>query len=73
VSTLSEMNHQSLIQVKYASLNGEYRKYNGKVNHVIYYTMKIANFGELYKFLEHTPNFEEKYARFYFRQLLDGI
>lgn len=35
--------------------------------------MKIANYGELYKFLEYTPTFKEKYARFYFKQLLDGI
>lgn len=35
--------------------------------------MKIADFGEIYKFLEHTPTFKEKYARFYFKQLLDGI
>ena len=35
--------------------------------------MKIADYGELYKFLEITRSFKEKYARFYFKQLLDGI
>lgn len=29
--------------------------------------MKIADYGELYKFLELTRNFKEKYARFYFK------
>lgn len=57
ISILSEMNHESLIQITYASLNGEYKKYNGKISHAIYYVMKIADFGELYKFLEHTPTF----------------
>jgi hypothetical protein len=51
------MDHESLIQISYASLNGKYRKYNGKVQIVIYYTMKIADFGELYKFFAHTPTF----------------
>ena len=57
ISILSEMDHESLIQISYASLNGKYRKYNGKVQIVIYYTMKIADFGELYKFFAHTPTF----------------
>ena len=54
-------------------MNGEYRKFNGEVKKVVYYTMKIADYGELYKFLELTRNFKEKYARFYFKQLLDGF
>jgi len=73
ITILSELSHTQLIQITYVSLNGEYKKHNGKTQRVIYYVMKIADFGEIYKFLEHTPTFKEKYARFYFKQLLDGI
>ena len=69
---MSELSHSSLIQISHVNLNGEYKKHNGKVIKVIYYTMNIADFGELYKFLEHTPTFQENYARYYFKQLLDG-
>ncbi len=29
--------------------------------------MKFAKYGELYKYLEYTPKFKEKFARFYFK------
>jgi len=61
------LNHESLIKILYANLNGEYKKFNGKVKKVVYYSMKIADYGELYKYLEMTRNFKEKYARFYFK------
>ena len=61
------MNHDFLIKIIHISLYGEYKKYNGKTQKVIYYAMKIANYGELYKFLEYTPSFKEKYARFYLK------
>ena len=56
-----------MIKINFVNLNGEYRKYYGKVYKVVYYVMKIADYGELYKFLEITKSFKEKYARFYFK------
>ena len=67
VTILSEITHKSMIKINFVNLNGEYRKYYGKVYKVVYYVMKIADYGELYKFLEITKSFKEKYARFYFK------
>jgi len=39
---------------------------------VAYYVMKIAENGELFQFLQDTPRFDERVARFYFNQLLEG-
>lgn len=35
--------------------------------------MKLAEFGELYKFIEHTDRFSEKFAKGFFKQLLEGL
>lgn len=35
--------------------------------------MKLAEFGELYKFIEHTDRFSEKFAKGIFKQLLEGL
>jgi len=34
--------------------------------------MKVAENGELFKFLLHTPKFDEPFARHFFSQLLEG-
>jgi len=35
--------------------------------------MKIADYGELFDIIESTPKFPEKLARYFFKQLLDGL
>jgi serine/threonine protein kinase len=35
--------------------------------------MKLAEFGELFKFIEHTDRFSERFAKGIFRQLLEGL
>lgn len=41
--------------------------------HLCYYVMKLAEFGELYSYIEHTDRFEEGLSRYVFIQLLEGI
>jgi serine/threonine protein kinase len=67
VKILSEMNHENIVNILYVNLNGEYRKCSGKSYKVMYYVMKIAEYGEFYKILEHTPKLPEKLARYFFR------
>ena len=54
------------------NLKGEYKKFEGTCYSVAYYVMKIAENGELFQFLQDTPRFDERVARFYFNQLLEG-
>lgn len=35
--------------------------------------MKLAEFGELYSFIEHTDRFDESMSRYIFNQLIEGI
>ena len=38
-----------------------------------YYVMKLAEYGELYSFIEHSDRFDEQTSRYIFNQLIDGI
>lgn len=40
---------------------------------ICYYVMKLAEFGEIYSFIEHTERFSESATRYMFDQLIDGI
>ena len=35
--------------------------------------MKLAEYGELYSFIEHSDRFDEQTSRYIFNQLIDGI
>jgi serine/threonine protein kinase len=35
--------------------------------------MKLAEFGELYKFIEHSDRFEEPLTKYIFNQLIEGV
>jgi hypothetical protein len=35
--------------------------------HLCYYVMKLAEYGELYSFIEHTDRFDENLTRYIFR------
>ena len=35
--------------------------------------MKLAEYGELYSFIEHTDRFDTNMTRYLFKQLLDGV
>ena len=38
-----------------------------------YYVMKLAEYGELYSFIEHTERFDESMTRYILDQVLEGI
>ena len=72
IQTLSDIDHENIVEIEYINIDGIYKKRDGRVIKVIYYIMKIAEYGELYNFLQFTPIFSEKLARFYFKQLING-
>ncbi len=38
-----------------------------------YYVMKLAEYGELYSFIEHTDRFDDKMTKYVLTQLLEGV
>lgn len=40
---------------------------------VCYYVMKLAEYGELYGFIEHTDRFSEEMTRYILDQIIDGM
>ena len=69
---MASLKSKNVIKLIHVSMDGNYRKADGRTFKVTYYVMKIAEFGELFNIIEETPKFPEKIARYYFRQLLNG-
>ena len=40
---------------------------------ICYYVMKLAEYGELFSFIEHTDRFDDSMMRYIMHQLLDGV
>ena len=57
---------------KHESIEGEYLVVKRKTE-VCYYVMKLAEYGELYSFIEHTERFDESMTRYIFDQVLEGV
>ncbi len=53
--------------------DGVVEKENGKKENVIYIVLELATGGELFDYVATTGKFDEKIARFYFRQLIEGL
>lgn len=50
-----------------------YRKDSGKQREVLYIVLELAKGGCLFDFISNTGAFSEKFARYYFKQILDGL
>lgn len=67
VNLLSKFSpHKHIVQLLKVCLEGKYTKADGRQADIVYYVMRIAENGELFKFLMHTPKFDEELARFFF-------
>jgi len=52
IKILSNTDNSNIIKLSYVSLNGKYCKSYGRIENVIYYVMEIAEYGELFNFIE---------------------
>lgn len=50
-----------------------YKKHSGKTREVLYIVLELAKGGCLFDFISSTGAFSEKIARYYFKQLLEGL
>lgn len=54
-------------------MGGVYRTADGKVQRILYYVMKIEEYGELFRLINQTEQFTERTARHIFRQVLSAL
>ena len=73
VQILSSIRYFNIVQIINCNLNGECKRTDGRITKVAYYVMKFAEYGELFKIIQNTPNFSEKCTRYYFHQLIQSI
>ena len=73
VQILSSIRYSNIVQIINCNLNGECKRTDGRITKVAYYVMKFAEYGELFKIIQNTPNFSEKCTRYYFHQLIKSI
>jgi serine/threonine protein kinase len=64
--------HKSVIQILDFNIGGIYRTVDGQIKHVLYYVMKIAHNGELFRLIQNEM-LSEKCARVVFKQIALGI
>ena len=73
VHTMSQLSHSNIVNLIEYSKDGIVEKANGDKEHVIYIVLELATGGELFDYVATTGRFNEPIARFYFRQLIEGL
>ena len=73
VHTMSQLSHPNIVNLIEYSKDGVVEKSSGEKEHVIYIVLELATGGELFDYVATTGRFNEPIARFYFRQLIEGL
>jgi len=70
---MSTLSHPNIVNLIEYGKDGVVEKSDGKKEAVIYIVLELATGGELFDYVATTGRFNEKIARFYFRQLIEGL
>jgi len=70
---MGKIRHRNVIRLKHVEWDAKYEKKDGTKIDVILVVLELADGGELFEFLSYTGSFDEKIARTYFKQLIDGL
>jgi len=73
VNTMAELHHPNIVNLLEHSKDAFVEKEDGTKVPVICIALELATGGELFDYVALTGRFDEQTARFYFRQLLDGL
>ena len=73
VETMSKLSHPNIVNLIEYSKESFVEKEDGTKYPVICIALELATGGELFDYVALTGRFNEQIARFYFRQLIDGL
>jgi len=72
VNAMQSLKHVNIVE-QIETGQGIYKKDNGVDKEVSYIVLELAQGGELFDFIANSGKFSEKVARYYFKQLLEGL
>ena len=74
IQSLNAISHPNIVNLMGSNENGVYVKKNDRgMYNCMYLIMELCSNGELFDILFNTGRFDEFTARFYFRQLIEGL
>jgi serine/threonine protein kinase len=73
VETMSQLSHPNIVNLIEYNKDGILERSNGDKKPVIYIALELAQGGELFDYVAITGRFDERVARFYFRQIIEGL
>lgn len=73
VKTMEGLDHPNLVRLLDFSDTDQYKKSNGEAKDVFFMALELCSGGELFDFIAQTGKFSEPVARYYFKQLIDGL
>jgi len=73
VQVMAQLSHLNIVNLIEYSTSGFVEKSNGKKEEVIYIALELAKGGELFDYVASTGRFSEPIARFYFKQMIEGL
>lgn len=68
-----QSHHKNIIKITDFQVGGIYKSPDGQIKRIMYYVMKIASNGELFRLIKETDMLNEKFARFLFHQLISAV
>lgn len=73
IEALSLLKHPNILRMHAVNWDAKYPKKDGSFQDVLLIVLELAEGGELFDFLSYTGYFQEKIARTYFHQLMEGL
>jgi len=73
LDAMDKIKHKNVVQLYGSDTKAKFPEKDGSIRDTILVVLELATGGELFDYLMYTGKFEEKLARTYFRQLIDGI
>ena len=73
IDTLKNLEHANLIRLIEFDDNATYKKADGTEQNIFYMALELCTGGELFDFIAQTGRFSEPVARYYFKQMLEGL